>query len=351
MNTVRQILLSYIRQDGNTQARARMDQVALDEYSEAMVAGASFPPIVVFEDREKQLWLADGFHRVAAAEAAGKKKIKAEVRPGDLREAQLYAIGANLIHGLRRSNADKRLAVRMLLDDSEWGTWSNREIAERAGVTHSLVNDMRKEGVEAASTPTPAPASHPPTLDESDDYPRDAHIPTHPGPGPDTPSEQNKPAAVPPSKAEPVPTADTSEPQPVAPVPAQPGPGVDAPGGPVERAAEPHNPESFNSDPPFFRQLLKTALAEKSELEERLAEMADTLQCLQAENESFRRILDAEDLLKAFDKEVKGNLKQLRVLRSRNDGLMTEKADLQQRLKVKKSKKAPVVAGEPVEVR
>jgi hypothetical protein len=41
----------------------------------------------------------------------------------------LYTVGANATHGLRRSNADKRRAVSMLLDDPEWAQWSNLAIA------------------------------------------------------------------------------------------------------------------------------------------------------------------------------------------------------------------------------
>jgi len=32
----------------------------------------------------------------------------------------LYAVGSNATHGLRRSNADKRRAAQMLLEDPEW---------------------------------------------------------------------------------------------------------------------------------------------------------------------------------------------------------------------------------------
>jgi hypothetical protein len=156
MSNIRQILLRHIRQDGGTQARARMDDATIGEYAEAMVSGVTFPPVVVFEDHISNfLWLGDGFHRVKAAFLAGKKNIKAEVRPGGLREAQLFAIGANATHGVRRSNADKRMAVSLLLDDPEWGAWSNREIASTAGVSHQFVNVMRSERVATVATPAP----------------------------------------------------------------------------------------------------------------------------------------------------------------------------------------------------
>ena len=165
MSNVRSILLRHIRLDGGTQARARTDQAAIDEYAEAMEAGASFPAVVVFEDHiSNLLWLGDGFHRVAAAGKLGKKNIKADVRAGGLREARLFAIGANVTHGVRRTNADKRLAVSLILDDPEWSAWSNREIARVAGVAPGLVDKMREDRVPTVGTPVAKPGHAPATL-------------------------------------------------------------------------------------------------------------------------------------------------------------------------------------------
>ena len=69
--------------------------------------------------------------------------ITAAVRRGDKRDAALHSVGANVTHGIRRTNADKRHAVSILLQDSEWGQWSSREIARRAGVSHTLVESVR----------------------------------------------------------------------------------------------------------------------------------------------------------------------------------------------------------------
>lgn len=59
-----------------------------------------------------------GWHRVAGAEQAGLTEIEADVQPGTKRDALLYSAGANATHGLRRSNADKRRSVRLLLGDT-----------------------------------------------------------------------------------------------------------------------------------------------------------------------------------------------------------------------------------------
>lgn len=137
------LCLDFIRRDGGTQPRASLDPATVEAYAEAARAGAAFPPVIVFYDGTDH-WLADGFHRVAAHEAAEFEEVHAEIRPGTRRDAVLYACGANATHGLRRSNEDKRRAVLLLLEDAEWSQWSDREIARRAHVGHPLVAELRR---------------------------------------------------------------------------------------------------------------------------------------------------------------------------------------------------------------
>jgi hypothetical protein len=130
--------------DGGTQARVMLDAKTISEYAEQIAAGAKFPEPVVYYDG-KDYWLGDGFHRVYAHIQAGTKKIPCEVRGGGKREAVLYAVGANAIHGLKRTNADKHRAVEMLLIDKDWGRNSDRWIAERCAVTHPFVRRIRSQ--------------------------------------------------------------------------------------------------------------------------------------------------------------------------------------------------------------
>ena len=134
--------LKLICTDGGTQSRAGLNEQTIDEYAEAMDAGAQFPPVLVFYNGE-EYWLADGFHRVAAAKRLEWADIAVEIRSGTRRDAVLYSVGANTAHGLRRTNADKRRAVETLLRDEEWSQWSNREIARRCGVGDQLVRQLR----------------------------------------------------------------------------------------------------------------------------------------------------------------------------------------------------------------
>ena len=69
---------------------------------------------------------------------------------GTRRDAILLSVGANAEHGLKRTNADKRRAVEMVLGDEEWRAWSDREIARRCAVSFHLVGTMRSEIVSSA---------------------------------------------------------------------------------------------------------------------------------------------------------------------------------------------------------
>lgn len=149
--------------DRGVQSRLGLDEATVREYAEvfraAREAGAEapFPAIVVFTNyafrstdgalwpADVEIWLADGFHRLAGAQAADVEWIACDVRGGGKREAMLHSLGANAEHGLRRSAEDKRKAVRMLLEDAEWSLWSDRAIAKQARVSDKTVATLRRE--------------------------------------------------------------------------------------------------------------------------------------------------------------------------------------------------------------
>lgn len=132
-----------IRTDGGTQPRAEISNDLVTEYTEAMQAGAQFPPVVIYYDGS-DYWLADGFHRLRALASLGRP-VLADIRQGTRRDAVLFSAGANATHGQRRTNADKRRAVLALLHDDEWRQWSDREIARRCAVSNRFVGDLRAE--------------------------------------------------------------------------------------------------------------------------------------------------------------------------------------------------------------
>ena len=142
--------IDQIKLDQRCQPRARMEPALVDEYADAMREGAEFPPLTVYRDGSTY-WLADGFHRIAAAEQAGMAHVVCNVERGTLRDAILHAVGANATHGQRRTNLDKRRAVETLLTDAEWASWSDSEIARRCAVHHTFVGKLRSSLVTNTS--------------------------------------------------------------------------------------------------------------------------------------------------------------------------------------------------------
>jgi len=136
--------LAKLTQDPELQCRAKgVNRATVAEYAEAMRSGAVFPPITVFRDAKGGMLLADGWHRVEAAQRAGLLELPAEIRDGGRKEALLFSAGSNASHGLRRSNADKKRAVVLVL--AACPKWSDRRIAEACGVGNKFVGDVRRE--------------------------------------------------------------------------------------------------------------------------------------------------------------------------------------------------------------
>jgi hypothetical protein len=146
----RLLALDSVVIDESVQARAKVMTKVVDDYAKAMLAGDVFPPLDVFQMDDIYI-LADGFNRHAAAKLAGRTEIDCTVHAGDLRDAQLFAVGTNAAHGYPRSAADKRRAVMKLLSDDEWCSWSAHEIARRCRVSHQLVGKLRRATGHATS--------------------------------------------------------------------------------------------------------------------------------------------------------------------------------------------------------
>jgi ParB-like chromosome segregation protein Spo0J len=137
----RKVMVEHIEYDSENQARERLDQETVAEYAQAMEDGADLPPIVCYHDGSTY-WLADGFHRYHAARKRGEKLLDAQVIKGSRDDARWHAAGANTAHGLKRSPADKRRAVRLALELRP--NLSDRAIAQHCGVHHETVADVRR---------------------------------------------------------------------------------------------------------------------------------------------------------------------------------------------------------------
>jgi len=104
--------------------------------------GWIFPPVVVFRDGD-DFFLADGFHRHAAAIDEALKEIPADIREGSSEDALLFACGANAKHGKRRTRKDVRFAIRRLLQCEKWEQASDKWISEQVGCDDHTVASVR----------------------------------------------------------------------------------------------------------------------------------------------------------------------------------------------------------------
>lgn len=143
------LALSKIITDAGTQCRADLNSETVSDYAEAMKSGKKFPPIVVFTDG-KVYWLADGFHRLAAAAQNGEKFIECDLRQGKRLDAVKFSLGANAAHGLRRTNADKQKSADIGVQ--EFPDLSDGALAEMCAVSRQLIVDARQRQVANFAT-------------------------------------------------------------------------------------------------------------------------------------------------------------------------------------------------------
>lgn len=136
--------IDNLKKDTKYQNRANLNPEVVAEYEEAMVNGDKFPPMKVIFD-SVNYYLVDGYHRYYAYLKARIFDIECDIIDGTERDAVLYACGVNSSHGLKRTNADKRKAVMTLLNDEEWGVWSDYKIAEICKVSQPFVLNIRHE--------------------------------------------------------------------------------------------------------------------------------------------------------------------------------------------------------------
>ena len=144
--------LLNIKIDGGTQARLKLNQDVVKDYSEHMREGAVFPPLIVYHDGS-EYWLVDGFHRFFALRANATASAECDVRTGTLREAILFSKGANGGRGLQSSPEDNRTSIIWMLNDEEYSKWTNAHIAKHIGVSAMTVGRI-KSSIETKSSDT-----------------------------------------------------------------------------------------------------------------------------------------------------------------------------------------------------
>jgi uncharacterized ParB-like nuclease family protein len=127
------------------------DDKTVRAYADAMRQGDKFPPILVARVKGA-LYVADGFHRLAATHRAKRKTITALVAPMSEGEAFLVSIHANATHGLPLKPIDKRRILSRYVEEGlhrrgDGSVKSSRKIAEelRRMVSHTMVASFLRE--------------------------------------------------------------------------------------------------------------------------------------------------------------------------------------------------------------
>jgi len=137
-----------------TQLRVQMDGDQVDNLKAAFESGDTIPPIDLFlvahNEGKPSYVIADGWHRFRAAAELKRDTIAARIHEGGRKEALKFALSANASHGLRRSNKDKRHCVEVAV--TEFPKLSNRAIADMCKVSHELVNTVRPQLADSASS-------------------------------------------------------------------------------------------------------------------------------------------------------------------------------------------------------
>lgn len=149
--SIQTLPLAMIRIDDRLQSRDRTDpgsqeafEAKVGEYSADMERGDVFPPGVVWDDGTFN-WLSDGFTRYHACKATGQESMRVDVRKGTYWDAVLHAAAANARHGERRTNADKRRQILMVLSNPEWFVKSDSWVAQHVGVCDKTVAAVRRD--------------------------------------------------------------------------------------------------------------------------------------------------------------------------------------------------------------
>jgi uncharacterized ParB-like nuclease family protein len=158
---MRKIRLEDIELAAAMQARTAIKEATVQEYADAMKNGAKFPPITVMaiDGASKAFSVIDGWHRVQAARLLERNTIAAEVMTGSTNADAMWAAASmNIVHGLRRTNADKARAVTLAIAARPDATYE--QIACQCGVSASMVAGYfaALQEVDHANAQQPAPA-------------------------------------------------------------------------------------------------------------------------------------------------------------------------------------------------
>ena len=168
--TVEIVPLTTIQISEAIQPRISLDHDVVTEY-QTLYAEAEdtepLPPLDVFHIK-KTYYVADGFHRLAAAKEARRTTLVCHVYTGTESEAMRHAAYANLRRGLAYRRHDRERILERLLQDPQESPRSNRDLAQVLGLSHVTVGRARSrlahiatltQELDAQPTTAPTPAA------------------------------------------------------------------------------------------------------------------------------------------------------------------------------------------------
>jgi hypothetical protein len=128
--------------------RPKPDSELVLEYAEAYEAGLLLEPLDVFQEKDtKRYVVADGEHRLLAAQRAKIAKVPVRLHEGDEIDAIEFAMRCNQAHGLRLTKADRYHQFCRLMEiqrlKSKYRTDS--DLSEQLGVTIRTIHKYKAE--------------------------------------------------------------------------------------------------------------------------------------------------------------------------------------------------------------
>jgi len=126
------------------QGRKAHDKETENKYRDDMERGDTFPAgkaCVSLTSWEIDLY--DGNHTLGALRQRKVKSMSLRLVPGDERTAKLWSFGANEQHGKLATDDDRVHALRILLDDPEWGRLGNAWLAKAIKASEPFIAKYR----------------------------------------------------------------------------------------------------------------------------------------------------------------------------------------------------------------
>lgn len=102
-------------------------------------SGGTLPPLLVHRDTMRVI---DGTHRLRAAVLRGQDTVAVTYFDGSAEDAFVLSVEANISHGLPLTHAERTAAALRILRSHP--DWSDRGIAQRAGLSAKTVGALRR---------------------------------------------------------------------------------------------------------------------------------------------------------------------------------------------------------------